>query len=140
MHTQKFWFIKLWAISLQFKRNPWKSKQIPNYLGKISENLDKNCARLCLTSIRVAQRLQKITWKPLFGSHAKKRSSWSLWEKICRQKSHKNFLGTFDEIRAKTFCIPENLFAPKPMLNRTTWLKFCDGSFAIAAPLNFSVI
>ena len=41
-----------------------------------------------------AQRfLFSITKEHLFGGHTKKRSSWSSWEKICREKSHENFSG-----------------------------------------------
>ena len=36
------------------------------------------------------KRLQKNIWRPFFGGHTK-RSSWSLKEEICSQKSHKNF-------------------------------------------------
>jgi len=45
--------------------------------------------------------------KTFFGSHTKKKSSWSLWENICRQKSHKNYSGKFEEIWAKTFATPK---------------------------------
>ena len=40
-----------------------------------------------------AQGLHKITWRPFSGGYTKKRSSWSLWEKICRQKLHKKLFG-----------------------------------------------
>ena len=47
----------------------------------------------------------KHTW-PYCEGYTKKSSSWSLWEKIYRQKLHKNFSGKFGEIRAK-FYTPE---------------------------------
>ena len=56
--------------------------------------------------------MQKNTWRPFFGGHTKIRSSWSLWEKICRQKSNKNFSAKFGEIRAKILRTPKNLPAP----------------------------
>jgi len=40
-----------------------------------------------------------------------KRSSWSSWENICRQKSHKNLSGKFVEIRTKILRIPKNFLA-----------------------------
>ena len=54
-------------------------------------------------------------WRPMFAEKQMKAflevrghtkmvfSSWFLWEKICRQKSHNNFLGKFEEILAKSF-------------------------------------
>ena len=50
-----------------------------------------------------------FAWKhvrPYFRGYTKKKSSWSLWEKIYRQKWHKNFSGKFGKIRAK-FCTPD---------------------------------
>jgi len=38
-----------------------------------------------------------------------KMSSSSLWEKICRQKLHKNVAGKFREIRTKNLRTPKNL-------------------------------
>jgi len=65
----------------------------------------KNGAQCCLTSKNGAQCLHENT-RPYFGGYTKKKSSWSLWEKIYRQKLHKNFSGKFGEIRAK-FCTPD---------------------------------
>jgi len=48
-HLQKFWFVK-------------NLGKIPEYLGKILENPDKNCA----------QSLQKNKLRPFFGGHTKK--------------------------------------------------------------------
>ena len=39
----------------------------------------------------------EIQVKTFFGRHTKKRSSWSLWENICSQKSHNNVSGKFGE-------------------------------------------
>ena len=67
--------------------------------------------------------------KFFFGSHTKKRSSWSLWEKSCRQKSQNNFSGKFGEIRAKIIHTPKNLLASTPMfeaLRNTSKSLFCD--------------
>jgi len=38
---------------------------------------------------RMAPKVSKKTWRPFFGGHTKKRSWWSLWEKICRQNCTK---------------------------------------------------
>ena len=54
-----------------------------------------------------------------FGGNTETSSSWSLWEKICRQKSHNNFSGKFGEIRAKIHCTPKYLLPPIPMLHIT---------------------
>jgi len=80
---QKFWF--------------------PENLGKSPENPGKNSAQRCLTLRNGAKGLHKNTWKRFCGGYTKKRSLWSLWEKIYRQKLHKKFLGKFGEIRAKSF-------------------------------------
>jgi len=40
-----------------------------------------------------AEYLHKNTWRPLFGGYTKKMFWWSLWERICRQKLHKNLFG-----------------------------------------------
>ena len=55
--------------------------------------------------------------RPFWRSHTKNRSScsFSLYEKICGQKVHKNFSGRFEEIRAKIPCTPKNLPALTPM-------------------------
>ena len=78
-------------------------------LGKIPENPGKNGAQSCLISKNGVQPLEKNTWRPFFGGHTNKRSLWSLWDKVCRQKSHKNFSGKFGEIRAKILRTPKNL-------------------------------
>jgi len=72
--------------------------------------------------------LQK--WRPafagkhmttFFGGHTKKRSSWSLWQKICHTKfSHQNFLGKSGNIRAKILRTPKSLPVPTPMSGGTT--------------------
>jgi len=49
-------------------------------------------------------------WRANQKSH-----SWSVWEKICRQRSHKNVSGKFGEIRAKIHHTPTNFPAPTPM-------------------------
>ena len=95
-HPQKFWFVE----------SP----------GKIPENLGKNGAQCCLTSKNGAQRLQKNMKAFLEVTPKKVFSSWSLWEKISRQKSHNSFLGKFGEIRAKILRIPKILLAPTPMV------------------------
>ena len=74
-HPQKFWFAE--------------------NLGKSPENPGKTGAQ-CLHG--------KHT-RSYFGGYTKNKSSWFLWEKIYRQKLHKNFSGKFGEIRAN-FCTP----------------------------------
>ena len=65
---------------------------------------------------KMALNICRKTHEPLsVGGHTKKRSSWSLWEKICRQTSHKNFSGKFGEIEAKILRTPKRLPAPTPM-------------------------
>ena len=65
-----------------------KVVKIPENLSKIRKNVAPNVCR-------------KNTWSPIFGYHTNKRSSWSFWEKICRQK---NFSGKFWE---KSFAPPK---------------------------------
>jgi len=78
------------------------SKTFEN-LGKIPENPGKNGA----------QSLQENT--TLFGGHTKSTSSCSVWEKVCGQKAHKNFLGKFGEFRANILRTPKKLPAPTPV-------------------------
>jgi len=47
------------------------------------------------------------------------------------------------QIRSKRTPFRKNVLneiSRKSNLNRTTWLKFCDGSFAVVTPINCSVI
>jgi len=86
-HPQKFWFVenpgkslKIWAKSLKIK-----AKMAPNIIIKGDFAWLK----------KGTQRLQKNLWRPFFGGHTQKRSSWSLWEKKCRRKLHIDFLSQF---------------------------------------------
>jgi len=45
--------------------------------------------------------------KTFFGGYAKKRSSWSLWGKICRQKLHKKLSGQLWGNSGKILRIPK---------------------------------
>jgi len=87
--------------------------KIPENLGKILENPGKNGAHC----------LQKNTWEDLnFWRSNQKTSSWSWWEKICRQKSHRNFSDKIGEIRAKILRSPKTLPDPTPITkNITLW-------------------
>jgi len=66
---QKSWFIK--------------------YLGKILDHPGKNDAQRCLTS-KMAPKVCRKSHEDLFWRSHQKRSSWSLREKICRQKVIQN--------------------------------------------------
>ena len=87
----------------------------------------------------------QLLHKNIFCGHSKKWCSWSLWEKICRQTSHKNFSGKFDKIRAKILRTTRNLLAPTPLVWSVSWamwsyhanlLLVCLWSMAIAPPLD----
>ena len=98
-------------------KHPWKFGKILKILAKTlsRENPWKPGQKLCPTLFDFKK------WRPTFAeqemktffwmSHPK-RSSWSLWVYICRQKLHKNVLGKFGKIRAKILCTPKNLLAP----------------------------
>ena len=92
---------KLTPKSFDFVTNLGKIPEIPGkipeYLDKIPENLGENGAQRCLTSKNRARRLQKNKWRRFLAVTPKKRSSWSFWEKICRQMSQNNFLGKFGQ-------------------------------------------
>jgi len=90
-HSQKMWFAE--------------------NLGNITENSRKNGAQHCLTSKNGAQCLHKNTWRLFWRSHLCGRE---FVDKICT----KNFSGEFGEIRAKILRSPQNLPAPKPMMER----------------------
>ena len=83
--------------------------KIPENLGKTSENLGKMPENPGKMAPNICRKTQS---RPFFGGHTKIRSSCSLWEKICGQKS---FSGKFGEIRAKILCTPKTLPAPSPM-------------------------
>ena len=59
------------------------------YLGKILEHPGKNDAQRCLTS-KMAPKVCRKSHEDLFWRSHQKRSSWSLREKICRQKVIQN--------------------------------------------------
>jgi len=86
--SKQFWFVESGQNSWKFGQIPWRSEKLPENPGKILTNPDKNGAQ-------PLQKIQKISffWRP-----HQKTSSWRLWEKICRQKLHKNFSGKFEEI------------------------------------------
>ena len=46
--------------------------------------------------------------KTFFGGHTKKRSSWSLWEEICRQNCTKTFRANLGKFWQKSFAFPTN--------------------------------
>jgi len=123
---QKFWFRKS-------GQNPWKSGK-NCYLGKISEN----------PGINGDQRLQKNNWRPSFGGHTKKGSSWSLWEKFCKQTPQNNVPGKFEEIRAKNLRTPKNLLAPTLMLrlnDKTVFFTRREGDVkSLMKTLRFHII
>ena len=102
-YPQKFWFAENLGKSL----NTWL-KIAPNVVW-----LQKMAPTICI----------KIHEDLFFRAYTKKKSSWSLWEKICRQKLHKNISGKFGEIRAKSF-------APQKFACSYTWWK---GIFAPVA-------
>ena len=103
-HPQKFWFVENFG-------------KIPENLGKPLKILAKSLKdREKSLKIR-AKMARNVVWlqkmapnvwrqtqlRPLFGGNTKNRTSWSLWEKICGQKAHKNVSSKFVEIRVKTF-------------------------------------
>jgi len=55
-------------------------------LGKSPENMGKNSTQRCLTSENGVQYLHQNTWRPFLEVYTKKKSTWSLLEKICKQK------------------------------------------------------
>ena len=75
-------------ICRKSRQNPWKS--------------GTNGAQRSLISKNGAQCLQKNTWRLFVGGHTKKTSSWTLREKLCRQKTQKNFLRKFGEFGKKS--------------------------------------
>ena len=90
VHPQKFWFAE--------------------NLGKSPENPGENSAQRCLTSKNGTHGLHKNTWRLFFGGYTKKRCSWSLCEKICRQKLHKKVCGQVwgnsgEILRTPKFCL-----------------------------------
>ena len=95
-------------------------------LGKSPENPGKNIAQHCLTSKNGAQALHKNTWRPFFGGYTKKRSSWSSWEKIWRQKLLKKLFEKVWENPGKI------LRTPKICLLLHLWWK---GTSVPGAPL-----
>ena len=122
MHPKSVDFSKIWAKSLKIRAKSMKSGKIPKnpgkiheILGKILETRWKNGAQRCLIFKNGAQRLQKNRLRPLLEVIPTERSPWSLWEKICREKLHKNFSGKFGEFRSKMLRTPKNLPAPTPM-------------------------
>ena len=79
---KSFDLLKRWAKALKIR-----VKIAPNVYS-----LQKMTSTICIK-----------THEDLFVGYTNKRSSWFLWEKICRQKLHKNISGNFVEIRAKPF-------------------------------------
>ena len=91
---KSFDVMKIWAKSL-----------------KIRIKMARNVAWL----YKMAPKVCRKTHKDLLLRSHKKRLHVPFWEKICRQKLHKNFFGQFGEIRGKILCIPKNLLAPTPV-------------------------
>jgi len=60
-----------------------------------SFDLSKILAKSLKIQAKMAPNVCIKTHENLFWRSHQKKSSWSLWEKICRQKSHKNFSGKF---------------------------------------------
>ena len=94
--------LKIWEESLKNRQNLWKlhAKMATNVVW-----LQKMATNIC----------RKINVGLLFWRSHQKRSSWSLWEKICRQKSHNNFFGQVWGNSGKNPRTPKNLLAPTPM-------------------------
>ena len=81
-------YMNTWTTSLKIRAKMapnviWIQKMAPNVCRKTHEDV-------------------------FFGSSHQKRFSWSLWEQICWQQSHKNLSGIFLEVRAKILWIPNN--------------------------------
>jgi len=70
-------------------------------LDEIPGNPDKYGSQRCLPPKNGPQHLQKNTWRPFVVTP--KKSSWSLWEKNCRQKSHKTFRTSLEKFGQKSF-------------------------------------
>jgi len=89
----------------------------------------------------------KKTWRPFFGGCTKKRSSRSLWDKICSQKLHKKFSGKFGEIRAKSFA-PQTFAcsyaydekAPPPPLPLFDWAEGEMPSPCLHSPASLCIL
>ena len=107
------------VLEVGVQSHPQKFKFAEN-LSKIPENPGRSGAQRCLTSKTGTRGLQKNTWRPVFGGHINKRSSWSLWKKICRENCTLKFLGKFGEIWAKILRTPKNLPARTPMMKITS--------------------
>jgi len=71
-----------------------------------------------------AQCLQKNKLR-MFWRWYQKRSSWSLWEKIC--KSHKNFSDKFDKIRAKILSELQKIACSYTYVSVTLTRLMCRG-------------
>jgi len=100
--TKGFDLSKIRAKSLKILAKSLKiwAKMVPNVVSyqKMAPNVCRKTHEdhlRCFISKNGAQRLQKNTWRPFFWRSYQKRSSGSLWEKICKQKLHKNFSGKF---------------------------------------------
>jgi len=76
--TQKSWFAK-------------NLGRILENLSKIPENPGKNGTQRCFDFKKWCSPLAEKHMKSLFEGQTKKRSSWSLWEKICRRSRTKTF-------------------------------------------------
>jgi len=77
----------------------WKRTHKSFDLSKIRANPWKSGKKWRPTFDFFLQSQRKTHEDPLFLEVTPKRSLWSLWEEICREKSHKNFSGKFGEIR-----------------------------------------
>jgi len=96
-HPQKFCFVKKpGKIPKILAKDPENLGKFPEILGKIYEKSEHKWRPTLFALKNGTQRLQKNTGKPFFGGHIKK-VFMILCEKFCRQNSHKNVSGKFEQ-------------------------------------------
>jgi len=81
--------------------------KIPEYLGKIPENPDKNGDQRCLTSKNGAQSLQKNKLRPFFGVHSKKYLNNLCGRKFLGRSRTTTVRASLGKFRQKSFAPPK---------------------------------